>query len=105
MPSEIAQERLKSFVARIERLADDKDAITQDVREVYAEAKGEGFDTKILRRVVSRRRQGLKAAEAEDELLALYEAAVGEQLKLKFGEGDGVAGPPRRAPATSPAAA
>ena len=50
--SGFAHEHLRSFVDRIERLNEERDALTADIREVYSEAKGQGFDTKVLRRVV-----------------------------------------------------
>ena len=72
-----AQGKLKSLVERIERLEEDKAAVASDLKEVYAEAKGEGFDTKVLRKVV--RIRGLDSARrAEEEaLIDLYIAAIG----------------------------
>jgi uncharacterized protein (UPF0335 family) len=72
-----AQGKLKSLVERIERLEEDRKAVGADLREVYAEAKGEGFDTKILRKVV--RLRGLDSAKrAEEEaLIDLYISAIG----------------------------
>jgi uncharacterized protein (UPF0335 family) len=72
-----AQGKLKSLIERIERLEEDRKAVTADLREVYAEAKGEGFDAKILRKVVKLR--GLDSAKrAEEEaLIDLYIAAIG----------------------------
>ena len=72
-----AQGKLKSLIERIERLEEDRKAVGADLREVYSEAKGEGFDTKILRKVV--RLRGLdKAARLEEEaLIDLYMSAIG----------------------------
>ncbi len=72
-----AQGKLRSLVERIERLEEDRKAVAADLREVYAEAKGEGFDTRILRKVVKLR--GLDAARrAEEEALVdLYVSAIG----------------------------
>jgi len=72
-----AQGKLKSLIERIERLEEDRKAVTADLREVYAEAKGEGFDAKILRKVVKLR--GLDSAKrAEEEaLIDLYLSAIG----------------------------
>ncbi|HXV01461.1 MAG TPA: DUF2312 domain-containing protein [Caulobacteraceae bacterium] len=72
-----AQGKLKSLIERIERLEEDRKAVGADLREVYAEAKGEGFDTKILRKVV--RLRGLDSGKrAEEEaLIDLYIAAIG----------------------------
>ncbi len=73
----IAAKRLRSFIERIERLEDEKAALADDIREVYAEAKGDGFDAKTMRQVVRLRK--LESAErAEQEaLLDLYKAALG----------------------------
>jgi uncharacterized protein (UPF0335 family) len=74
----VAAERLRSFVQRIERLEEDKAQIGHDVREVYAEAKGEGYDVKVLRRIITLRRKDPQKRREEDELLELYLAALGE---------------------------
>ena len=72
-----AQGKLKSLIERIERLEEDRKAVGADLREVYSEAKGEGFDTKILRKVI-RLRSLDKAARLEEEaLIDLYLAAIG----------------------------
>jgi uncharacterized protein (UPF0335 family) len=72
-----AQGKLKSLVERIERLEEDKAAIAADLKEVYAEAKGEGFDTKILRKVVRLRKQDQAKRQEEEALLDLYISAIG----------------------------
>ena len=69
--------RLKSFIERVERLEEEKKGISEDVRDVYAEAKGTGFDPKIMRKIVSRRKQNLEKRREEDELVSLYSAAIG----------------------------
>ena len=69
--------RLKSFIERVERLEEEKKGIAEDVRDVYAEAKGTGFDPKIMRKIVSRRKQNLEKRREEDELVSLYSAAIG----------------------------
>lgn len=74
----VSHERVKSFVERLERLDEDADAIKNDRKEVLAEAKGEGFDTKILNRVVRLRRIERKRREEEQSILDLYMEAVGE---------------------------
>jgi uncharacterized protein (UPF0335 family) len=74
----VAAERLRSFVQRIERLEEDKAALGHDLREVYAEAKGEGFDTKVLRKLISLRKRDARERREEDELLELYLSALGE---------------------------
>jgi uncharacterized protein (UPF0335 family) len=72
-----AQGKLKSLIERIERLEEDRKAVGADLREVYAEAKGEGFDTKILRKVVRLRGQDSAKRQEEDALVELYIAAIG----------------------------
>ena len=72
-----AQGRLKSFVERIERLEEDKAAVANDLKEVYAESKGEGFDTKILRKVVRLRKQDKVKRQEEEALIDLYLSAIG----------------------------
>jgi uncharacterized protein (UPF0335 family) len=75
--SSTAQGKLKSLIERIERLEEDRKAVGADLREVYAEAKGEGFDTKILRKVVRLRGQDSAKRQEEAALVDLYIAAIG----------------------------
>ncbi len=72
----IGAARLKSFIERIEHLEEDKAGIAADIKDVYGEAKGEGFDTKVLRKVVARRRKDPQSLREEEELLDLYEHAL-----------------------------
>lgn len=72
-----AQGKLKSLVERIERLEEDKAAVANDLKEVYAEAKGEGFDTKILRKVVRLRKMDAAKRQEEEALIDLYVTAIG----------------------------
>jgi uncharacterized protein (UPF0335 family) len=74
----VAGERLRSFVERIERLEEDKAGIAGDIRDVYSEAKGEGFDVKVLRKIISLRKKDPQQRREEDELLELYLSALGE---------------------------
>ena len=71
-----AQGRLKSFIERIERLEEDKAAVSNDLKEVYSEAKGEGFDVKILRKVVRIRKQDKAKMSEEEALIDLYMSAL-----------------------------
>ncbi len=73
-----AQGQLKSIVERIERLEEDKAAVMEDLKEVYAEAKGTGFDTKIIRKVVRLRKQDRAKRQEEEAILDLYLTAIGE---------------------------
>jgi uncharacterized protein (UPF0335 family) len=72
-----AQGRLKSLIERIERLEEDKTAVMADLKEVYSEAKGEGFDTKIVRKVVRLRKQDKAKRQEEEALVDLYLSAIG----------------------------
>jgi len=70
-------QQLKSIVERIERLEEEKKALAEDIKEVYAEAKGNGFDVKIIRKVVSLRKQETAERVEQEQLIDLYLAAVG----------------------------
>ncbi|EGF90261.1 hypothetical protein ABI_32770 [Asticcacaulis biprosthecium C19] len=72
-----AQTRLRTIIERIERLEEDKAVIANDIKEVYAEAKGEGFDVKILRKVVSIRKKDKAKRDEEEAILDLYMSAIG----------------------------
>ena len=74
-----AQTQLKTIIERIERLEEDKAAVTADLKEVYAEAKGTGFDVKILRKVVRYRKQDRAKQQEEEALLDLYLSAIGDR--------------------------
>lgn len=69
--------QLKSLVERIERLEEDKKAVTGDIKVVYAEAKANGFDTKILRKVIALRKKDRHEREEEAAVLDLYLDALG----------------------------
>ena len=73
-----AQSQLKTVIERIERLEEDKAAVMADLKEVFAEAKGNGFDVKILRKVIRLRKQDKAKRQEEDALLDLYLSAIGE---------------------------
>lgn len=75
----IQGDQLKSIVQRIERLEEEKKTIADDIRQVYAEAKGNGYDVKILRKVVALRRRDLDERREEEAILDLYLQAVGEE--------------------------
>jgi uncharacterized protein (UPF0335 family) len=72
----VAGERLRSFVERIERLEEEKKALSDDIREVYAEAKGTGFDTKVLRQVIRLRAMDQSDRSEMEELLDVYKRAL-----------------------------
>jgi uncharacterized protein (UPF0335 family) len=72
-----AKGQLKTIVERIERLEEEKKTISADIKEVYAEAKGNGFDTKILRKVISIRKKDRHEREEEEAMLDIYLDALG----------------------------
>ena len=92
MDDPVHGDQLKSIVQRIERLEEEKKTIADDIKEVYAEAKGNGYDVKVLRKVVALRRRDLNERQEEDALIELYLAAVGET----------VSAPPRRPQQSAP---
>lgn len=69
-------ERLRAIVSRVEHLTEEKSALQADIGEVYKEAKGEGFDPKILRKVVSLRRKSAAAREEEQSIISLYLSSI-----------------------------
>jgi uncharacterized protein (UPF0335 family) len=73
----VAGAQLKAFVERIERLEEEKAALAGDIRDVYSEAKGNGFDTKIMRKVISLRKKDFAEREEEEAVLDLYLKALG----------------------------
>jgi len=73
----IAGDRLRSIIERIERLEEEKKTLSSDIKDVYAEAKGAGFDVKILRKLISLRRLEAQEREEMDEILTLYMRAIG----------------------------
>lgn len=72
----VAGERLRSFVERIERLEEEKKALSDDIREVFAEAKGTSFDTKVLRQVIRLRAMDQSDRSEMEELLDVYKRAL-----------------------------
>lgn len=73
----IAADRLRSFVDRIERLEEEKKGIQGDIKDVYAEAKGTGFEPAIIRQIIRLRKKAKEDRREEEELLELYKAALG----------------------------
>tara|TARA_B100000508_G_C11324764_1_gene211261 strand:+ start:167 stop:460 length:294 start_codon:yes stop_codon:yes gene_type:complete len=73
----VAGKRLKSFLERVERLEEEKSALSEDIKEVMAEAKAAGFEVKILRRILKLRKMEVEKRREENELLELYMAAIG----------------------------
>ncbi len=75
--SGVARDQLRAFIERIERLEEEKKAIADDIKEIYAEAKGNGFDTKVLRQVVRIRKQDQHERAEQEAILDLYMHALG----------------------------
>lgn len=73
----IAAEQLRSYIERIERLEEEKAGLAADVRDIYAEAKGTGFDTKIMRQILRLRKLEKEDRQEQEELLDLYKQALG----------------------------
>ena len=75
--SGFAKDQLRSLIERVERLEEEKAALTADIREVYSEAKGHGFDTKIMRQVVRLRKLDRADRQEQEAILDLYMSALG----------------------------
>ena len=75
--SGFAKEHLRSFIERVERLEEERSALTADIREVYSEAKGVGFDTKIMRQIVRLRKMDTAEFQEHEGLLDTYKRAMG----------------------------
>lgn len=75
--TQIAADRLRSFIERVERLEEEKAALAGDIREVYAEAKSTGFDTRIMRQIVRLRTLESADRREQEQLLDLYKQALG----------------------------
>jgi len=89
-PNSMARTQLKAIVERIERLEEEKKALADDIRDVYLEAKGNGFDTKVLRKVISLRRQDAQKRAEEEAVLDTYLAELGmlsDDLTRRSGTG------------------
>ena len=74
----VAGERLRSFLERIERLDEDRQAVMSDIKEVFAEAKGEGYDTKVMRQILRLRKMEAADRQEYEALLDLYLSALGD---------------------------
>jgi uncharacterized protein (UPF0335 family) len=74
----VGQTQLKSFVERIERLEEDKAGVSADLKELYAEVKGNGFDVKTVRKVIKIRKQDRAKRQEEEAMLELYMSTLGE---------------------------
>jgi len=82
-PSQVAGDQLRSYVERIEHLEEEIRGLTEDKKEIYAEAKGNGFDVKILREVIRIRKQDQKEREEQESLLDVYLHALEKSSPAK----------------------
>jgi uncharacterized protein (UPF0335 family) len=73
----VAADQLRSIVERIERLQEEAAGVASDIREIYSEAKGNGFDVKALRKVIALRRQDAAERDEQEHLLDIYKRALG----------------------------
>lgn len=73
----VAAGQLRAFIERIERLEEEKQTIADDIKEVFAEAKGTGFDVKAMRTIIRLRKKDQAEREEEESILDLYKAALG----------------------------
>ncbi len=76
-PGGVAGDQLRAFVERIERLEEEKKGIAEDIKDVYAEAKGTGFDTKAMRKIIGMRKKDFSERQEEEAILDLYMQALG----------------------------
>ncbi len=86
----VAGEQLRSFIERIERLEEEKKGIAEDIKEVYAGAKAVGFDTKVMRKVISIRKMDQADRQEQEALLDVYLHAIegGEQIRATSDVGE-----------------
>lgn len=73
----VAVDQLKSIIARIEKLEEEKTAIADDIKDVFAEAKGNGYDVKAIRQIIKLRKQDAQEREEEETVLETYMRALG----------------------------
>jgi uncharacterized protein (UPF0335 family) len=73
----VAAAQLRAIIERIERLEEEKKTISEDIKEIYAEAKGTGFDTKAVRTIIRLRKKDQAERQEEEAIIDLYKAALG----------------------------
>jgi uncharacterized protein (UPF0335 family) len=82
----VAGERLRSIVERIEKLEEERKALQADIKDIYTEAKSAGFDTKVLRMVIASRKKDQDEWEAQQALLETYMRALGQLADTPLGQ-------------------
>ena len=85
----VAAGQLRAFIERIERLEEEKKGLSDDIRDVFAEAKGSGFDTKIMRQVIRLRKKDSNERQEEEAILDLYMHALGMIPSDRSSEAEG----------------
>lgn len=73
----VSGQRLKAFIERIERLDEEKAVLAEDIKDIFAEAKGTGFETTAMRKIIRLRKMDREKRREEEEILELYKAAIG----------------------------
>ena len=73
----VSGQRLKAFIERVERLEEEKAGLAEDIKDIMAEAKAVGFDTKTMRKIIRLRKMDKEKRQEEEELLELYKSAIG----------------------------
>jgi len=76
----VAADQLRSFIERVEKLEDEKALLAADIKDVYAEAKGTGYDTKAIRAIIRLRKKDQAVLQEEQAMLSLYGAALGMSI-------------------------
>jgi uncharacterized protein (UPF0335 family) len=76
-PATVAADRLKAFIERVEKLEEEKKALGSDIRDVYSEAKGVGFDVKAMRKIIGIRKMDADEREEQESLVDVYKQALG----------------------------
>lgn len=80
----VAVDQLKSVIARVEKLEEEKSAISSGIRDVYAEAKGNGFDVPAIRQIIKLRKKDAQQIEEEETILDAYKRALGMQMRMEL---------------------
>lgn len=82
----VSADQLKAIIERIERLEDEKKALSDDIKDVYSEAKGGGFDTKIIRKIIAMRKKDYATRKEEEAMMDLYLGALGMLAETPLGQ-------------------
>lgn len=80
----VAGDELRSFIERVERLEEDKKSISDDIKDVYGEAKSRGFDVKVIRKIIAMRKQDANERQEQEAILDLYCQALGMDFQMRL---------------------